>query len=150
MWEQKTQTDTQTQKPSQNTSWCETSWQFKFRENSGWISKKGLWFESIKRSPQSSKEVTPSLESIVLRPYIVHEWEAVSALSRNVLFAVGLTVPQPRPYGTPGRNYWIWLHFHWNKFSSLLLPLFILCQQLHRWPWLLKVSHQNIMIKENP
>ena len=29
---------------------------------------------------------------------------AVSALSRNMLFAVGLTVPRPSPYGTTGRN----------------------------------------------
>lgn len=34
--------------------------------------------------------------------------------------------------------------------SQLGKTLFVLCQQLHRWPWLLKSGHPKIMIKENP
>lgn len=58
---------------------------------------------------------------------------------------------EPCPWGSGAwRECWVWFPFHCNNFSSLLLQLFFLCQQLHRWPWLLKAGHQKIVIKENP
>lgn len=106
---------------------------------------------------ESSKDIIPFWEGIVLKLNPASEgsclcprqWH-VCVLYWQCLHDAHMARQELCPQGSGAWwNCRVWFHFSWNSFSSLPLQLFVLCQWLHRWPWLLKASHQKIMIKES-